>query len=189
MPEENREAKEKASKWLLWLAILSIVMFFGAFTSYYIVRKAGGEWLEFQVPQMFWVSTAIILVSSVTMNWALSSAKKDNFKQATTGLMLTLALGLAFGVTQFIGWSFLYENKIFFAGTQSNASGSMFYLLTALHLVHVVAGLIYLLVVMMKSKKGRYTSERMLGIKLCAIYWHFLDALWIYLFLFLYFIR
>lgn len=174
---------------MLWLAIVSIVMFFGAFTSYYIVRKAAGNWLEFQLPQMFWVSTAVILISSATMNMALQAAKKDNIKQATMFLAITLGLGVIFGISQYMGWTSLYANKIYFAGTQSNAAGSLMYLLTALHLLHVVAGLIYLTVVLVRSSNGRYGAGNHLGVKLCAIYWHFLDGLWIYLFVFLYFIR
>lgn len=189
VPNDNPEAKARAAKWMLWLSIVSILMFFGAFTSYYIVRKAGGSWLEFELPQMFWISTAIILVSSVTMNWAVSSAKKDDFKNVRTALTATIALGLAFGLTQVFGWSSLYSNGIVVAGTQSNASGSLMYLLTALHLIHLLAGLINIGIVMRKAAKGKYSSQNLLGIKLCATYWHFLDALWIYLFLFLFFIR
>jgi cytochrome c oxidase subunit 3 len=189
LPDENRALKEKTSKWLLWLAIVTIVMFFAAFTSYYIVRRGAGQWLLFELPQMFWVSTAIILISSVTMNWAISSARKNNFSQARNGLLLTFILGIAFGICQYFGWTYLYSQSIVFAGPASNAAGSLLYLITALHLVHVFAGLIFVLVVMTRAGKGAYTSGNMLGIKLCAIYWHFLDALWIYLFLFLLFIR
>ena len=153
------------------------------------MRKEGGAWLQFELPQMFWVSTAIILISSVTMNWAVSSAKKDDFKQVRAGLLLTLLLGIAFGIAQVYGWTYLYSNGIVWAGTKSNASGSLMYLLTFLHLVHLFAGLINIGIVMRKAAKGKYSSQNMLGIKLCATYWHFLDGLWIYLFLFLYFIR
>lgn len=187
--QDNRQLKEKAYKWLLWLAIVSIVMFFGAFTSYYIVRKASGNWLEFEMPQMFWVSTAMILISSVTMNTAVTAVKKDNLKQATSFLGITLTLGILFGISQYLGWRSLYANGIYFAGSESNAAGSLMYLLSALHLLHVVAGLIFLAVVLVKSSKGKFGSGNMLGVKLCAIYWHFLDGLWVYLFLFLYFIR
>lgn len=187
--QDNRRLKEKTYKWLLWLGIVSIVMFFGAFTSYYIVRKASGNWLEFELPQMFWVSTALILISSVTMNMALTAVKKDHLKPATTFLGITLALGILFGISQYFGWKSLYANGIYFAGSESNAAGSLMYLLSFLHLVHVLAGLIFLLVVLIFASKGKYGSGNVLGVKLCSIYWHFLDGLWVYLFLFFYFIR
>jgi cytochrome c oxidase subunit 3 len=187
--DDNQAIKERTSKWLLWLAIVSIVLFFAAFTSYYIVRKGMGHWLEFQLPQVFWISTAIILISSITMNWAVSSVRKNDRKSSGTALLLTLLLGLAFGASQYMGWTDLYSKNIVFAGSQSNAAGSLLYLLTALHLLHLVAGLIYVAVVRARAVRGVYNPGSMLGIKLCAIYWHFLDALWIYLFLFLLFIR
>lgn len=188
-PDENRALRERTAKWLLWLGIVTIVMLFAAFTSYYIVRRAAGHWLAFELPQMFWISTAIILISSVTMNWAIAAARKDDLKKTSTGLLLTFVLGIAFGVVQYFGWTYLYSNNIVFAGSDSNAAGSLLYLITALHLLHVVAGLILLIVMMARTSKGIYSSQNMLGLKLTAIYWHFLDGLWIYLFLFLYFIR
>jgi cytochrome c oxidase subunit III len=187
--QDNRELREKTSKWMLWLAIVSIIMFFGAFTSYYIVRKAAGNWLQFEMPQMFWISTAVILISSVTMNMAVTAIKNGRIKESANMLLITLGLGLAFGICQYFGWRALYASGIYFAGSESNAAGSLMYLLSALHLLHVLAGIIYLGVITARTSKGKYGPNSFLGIKLCAIYWHFLDGLWVYLFLFLYFVR
>ena len=187
--QEQRQIKEKVAKPLLWIAMVSMVMLFGAFTSAYWVRRGAGNWLNFELPQMFYISTAVIIISSVTMNWTLSAARKNDFKSIKIGSLLTLLLGIAFVVCQFQAWSVLVDQKVFFAGNQSNAAGSFLYVLTGLHLAHLAFGLVALLVVWIKSILHKYNSENLLGIKLCAIFWHFLDVLWIYLFLFLLFAR
>lgn len=187
--EEQRQIKEKVAKPLLWIAMVSMVMLFGAFTSAYWVRRGAGNWLDFDLPQMFYISTAVIIISSVTMNWTLSAARKNDFKSIKIGSLLTLLLGIAFVVCQFQAWSVLVDQKVFFAGNQSNAAGSFLYVLTGLHLAHLAFGLVALLVVWIKSILHKYNSENLLGIRLCAIFWHFLDVLWIYLFLFLLFAR
>ncbi len=187
--QEQRQIKEKVSKPLLWIAMVSMVMLFGAFTSAYWVRRGAGNWLDFELPQMFYISTAVIIISSVTMNWTLSAARKNDFKSIKMGSLLTLLLGIAFVLCQFQAWSVLVDQKVFFAGNQSNAAGSFLYVLTGLHLAHLAFGLVALLVVWIKSILHKYNSENLLGIKLCAIFWHFLDVLWIYLFLFLLFAR
>ena len=187
--EEKRQIKEKVAKPLLWLAMGSMVMIFGSLTSAYVVRMGKGEWLHFDLPQLFYVSTAVIIISSVTMNWVLSAAKKNDYKSMKMASLITLLLGIAFVVFQFQAWAALVDQKIFFAGASSNASGQFMYALTGLHMAHLVGGLFALLVVWIKTLGKRYNSENLLGIRLCAIFWHFLDALWIFLFLFLLFVR
>lgn len=186
--EEMRQSRRKVSKNLLWLGIVGMVMLFGGFTSAYVVRHAQGSWLEFEIPVLFYVSTAIIIVSSVTMNWAVSAVKKDE-KVFKIAVLVTLLLGLAFAVMQFQGWKSLVNQGIYFTGNGSNASGSFFYIITFMHLLHLLGGIIALIVVYFKALADKYSSADYLGVQLCAIYWHFLDVLWIYLFLFLYFIR
>ena len=185
--QEEKQVKEKAQKFLLWLAIGSIVMLFAAFTSAYIVRKGDGNWNELNLPSTFYYSTFFILISSITMNWALSSAKKNDQKNLANALVLTFVFGLAFVFFQFSSWSHLISNNIYFSG--GNASGSYLYVLSGLHLVHLFGGMIGLSVVLIKAFLKKYSSENYHGIQLCAIYWHFLDFLWIYLFLFLLLIR
>lgn len=187
--EEKKEIREKAAKPLLWLSMVSMAMIFAGLTSAYVVRQGKGDWLKFDLPQLFYVSTAIIIISSVTMNWVLSSAKNNNYKNIKLASLITLILGLAFVVCQFKAWGNLIDQKVFFAGKYSNAAGSYLYIMTGLHLVHLIGGIFSLLFVWVKSLKNKYNSENLLGIKLCAIFWHFLDVLWIYLFLFLLFVR
>ena len=182
-------AKNKASKPLLWIGIVSIVMMFAGLTSAYVVRADNGNWLLFNLPNAFYLSTAVIITSSFTLFFALQMAKKNNKAATTLGILATFILGLAFAYLQYLGWSDLYSKQIVFAGKSANASGSFLYLITFLHLLHLFAGLISLLVTLKNSIKGRYNAQNILGLELCSIYWHFLDILWVYLFLFLYFIR
>jgi cytochrome c oxidase subunit III len=189
LTEEKRITREKVAKPMLYLAMGSMVMLFAAFTSAYVVRQQKGDWMTFDLPQIFYISTAVILLSSVTMNWALSSAKKNDFANLKRASAITLLLGIAFIICQVLGWKVLYDQKIVFAGKYSNASGSFFYVLTFMHLMHLAGGILALFVVWIKSIQQKYNSENLLGVRLCAIFWHFLDLLWIYLFLFLLFVR
>jgi len=184
-----KAAKQKASKPLLWVGILSIVMLFAGLTSAYVVRADNGNWLIFNLPNAFYLSTAVIVTSSITLFYALQMAKKNNKKGMVLGLLATFILGLAFAYLQYTGWGELYSKNIVFGGKSSNASGSFLYLITFLHLLHLFAGLISVLVTLKNAIKGKYNAENTLGLELCSIYWHFLDILWVYLFLFLYYIR
>jgi len=187
--EEKFIIRGKVAIPLLWLSIIAMIMIFAALTSAYVVSWGKGGWLQFELPQLFYVSTAIILISSVTMNWTLSSAQKNNLKNVKIASLITLLLGGAFVICQFKAWGELVDQKVFFAGKSSSGSGSYLYALTGLHLAHIAFGIMALFVVWVKSMGQKYNSENLLGIRLCAIFWHFLDALWIYLFLFLLFVR
>ena len=183
------ELKEKTRKFLLWLGLVSIGMMFAGLTSGYIVRRETGTWLKFDLPFSFWISTAFILMSSITMNWSVQLIKKNDLKMLPNAVLTTFLLGIGFGVCQFISWHALISKNIFLTGTGSSASGSYLYIISALHLCHIVGGLIALGVVFVKSARKRYASDNYLGIKLCATYWHFLDGLWVYLFLFMLIMR
>lgn len=187
--EEKRITREKVAKPLLYISMVGMLMIFASLTSAYIVRQKKGDWLNFELPQMFYISTAIIIISSVSINWALAAAKKNDFKSVKWATLTTLLLGIAFTITQFQAWGALVDQKVFFAGKYSNASGSFLYVLTGLHLAHLFGGIIAVFVVWIKSIQQKYNSENLLGIRLCAIFWHFLDLLWIYLFVFLLFQR
>jgi cytochrome c oxidase subunit 3 len=186
---EIREAKRKTAKPLLWIGIVSIVMLFAGLTSAYVVRADNGNWAMFSLPDITIISTAIIITSSLTMVVAQQAIKKGNYRLTALGLFLTLGLGIAFFVTQWMGWSILTRQGIYFVGKYSNASGSFLYLIALMHLLHMVGGLIALSVSFTKTLLKKYSASDYLGIELTAIYWHFLDVLWVYLFLFLYFYR
>ncbi|HSH66557.1 MAG TPA: cytochrome c oxidase subunit 3 [Bacteroidia bacterium] len=187
--EEKKITREKVSKPMLWLGMVSMLMVFAGLSSAYVVSHESAKWLRFELPQLFYVSTAVIILSSVTMNTAVMAAKKNNFRAVKQFTLFTLLLGVTFIVCQFKAWGFLVSQGIYFAGKTSNPSGSYLYALTFLHMLHLVAGIISLLVVWVNAGRKKYNSENLLGIQLSAIFWHFLDVLWIYLFLFLLFIR
>jgi len=184
-PEETLSMNPK--KFMLWLTIVAILMMFAGWTSGYLVRKAEGRWHEFELPQIFWYSTGILLVSSVSMFLAVQSAKKDKFNALKIAISITFVFGLAFLTTQVIGFSDLIKNQLYFAG--SDVAASWLYALIGLHAAHVISGLVVLLISLISAFRFTADSKNMLRIKLCATYWHFLDFLWLYLFLFLYFNR
>jgi len=174
--------KNKTSKQLLWIGIVGIVMFFAGLTSAYIVRKAEGNWLEFEMPVWFTISTVAIVASSTLLWFSLQNIKDG--RSATNLLFGTLILGLFFTYSQVQGWDQLVSEGVYLTGEGSNPSGSFIYVITLSHLLHLVGGLIALGVTIVKSKRGKYSKENYLGIELTSIYWHFLGVLWLYLFLF-----
>lgn len=169
-------------KIMMWIGNVSITMIFAGLTSAYIVRRDEGNWTGFDLPMMFWISTAVLLISSISINAAVNAAKKNEFGKVKALSALTLLLGLGFVVSQYLGWTKLVSEGVYLVG---NPSGSFMYVLTGLHVVHVLAGIICLIVINVKANQQLYTAKNYLGLQLCAIYWHFLDGLWVYLFLFL----
>jgi cytochrome c oxidase subunit III len=172
-------------KFSLWLIIISIIMMFAAFTSAYIVRREEGNWLEFELPTIMLINTVIIILSSVAMQWAYVSAKRDNVNNVKIGLALTFVLGIAFLVGQWSGWAELVQNNIYFGGTTSNPAGSFLYVLTGVHGFHLITGLIFILLTLYNALNYKVHSKNTLRIQLCTVYWHFLGGLWLYLYIFL----
>lgn len=169
-------------KFILWLFIVSVVMLFASQTSAYLVRRAEGNWMEFQIPAIFSYSSIVLVISSLSMQWAYFSAKKDNFRNLRIAISFTFALGMAFLWMQFQGWKELVAMNVYFVG---NPSGSFFYVFTGLHGFHLISGLIVLLVALVSSFRMKVHSKKLTQLEICATYWHFLDLLWIYLFFFL----
>ncbi len=177
--------KSKSAKPMLWISMVSMAMLFAGFTSAIIVSKAGNEnWIYFDIPIWFYISTIVILVSSVSMHLAKKFIEKDNNKLAIKFLIITIILGLLFALSQFFVWQTLVKSDVFFTGNKSTASSSFFYLIVAVHLLHLLGGIIALIITTIKTALNKYSAKDMLGIELCAIFWHFLDILWVYLFLF-----
>ncbi|MGN6647975.1 MAG: cytochrome c oxidase subunit 3 [Cytophaga sp.] len=172
-------------KFLLWLFIVTIIMLFAAFTSAYLVRSTDGDWLKFDLPPMFTMSTAVILLSSVTMQVAYWAAKNNNTSRINMALIATIVLGIVFLYMQVKGWGQLVDENVYLGGRYSNPAGSFVYILSGLHGFHLITGLIYLLIVLYSSASGKVSSLNLLQIEMCTTYWHFLDLLWIYLFVFL----
>ena len=172
---------------MLYLAIISMCMIFAGLTSAVMVRSGDPGWQLFQLPNMFFVSTSVIIASSLTMFWAYHSATKDNLMGIKLGILLTLILGIVFIVCQFMAYFALNKQGIYFGGRTSSPSGSFLCVIALAHVAHVVGGICMLIFVCIKSFKQLYHSKNLLGLQLCSIYWHFLDLLWVYLFLFMYF--
>lgn len=177
---ETRSVNPKV--FTMWLFIVSIIMLFAAFTSAYLVRKAEGNWVEFELPNLFTYSTIVLLASSVSMHFAYLAAKKDQFNALRISISITFVLGLLFLVMQYYGWAQLVEMNVYFVG---NPSGSFVYVFSGLHGIHLISGLIVLLVALVAAFRLKINAKALTQIKICSTYWHFLDALWVYLFLFL----
>ena len=179
----------KAKKMMLLFSMLSIAMTFAGLTSAYIVSKARPDWLKnFELPFSFSLSTAIIVLSSITIWIAKKNLKKNNNSKSTNWLFITFVLGVLFIILQFVGFNSLISKGFFFTGAQSTITTSFLYVLTVLHLAHLFAGMIVLSVVIYNNHKGKYKKEK-LGFELAVTFWHFLGILWLYLFVFLYFFR
>jgi cytochrome c oxidase subunit 3 len=180
--QPERPLSMNPKKFALWLFIISIVMIFAALTSAYIVRQADGEWLVFDLPMEMYVTTGIILLSSVTMHWAYLAAKRDELTQVKIAITLTTILGIAFLVGQVLVWQALVDMRVFLVG---NPSGSFLYILSGLHGLHLISGVIFLIIVLISTFNYKVHAKNLNQIQMCTTYWHFLDILWVYLFLFL----
>jgi cytochrome c oxidase subunit III len=180
------EAKKPLSmhpkKFALWLFIVTIIMIFAALTSAYIVRQADGNWVIFDLPDLFLVTTGIILASSGTMHWAYLSVRRDNLESAKLAIAITAVLGISFLAGQYMAWGELVKNNIHLVG---NPSGSFVYVISGLHGLHIVGGVVFLIVVLISIFQYKVHSKNLLRVEMCATYWHFLDGLWLYLFVFL----
>jgi len=184
-PEEKNI---RAKKMMLWFGIASLLMAFAGWTSAYIVSSSREDWLDdFQLPTAFFYSTAVIILSSFTFIAALRARRKDDVRSTSSWLAITFILGLVFIALQFYGFNQIIAQGYYFTGPTSNITMSYIYLIAIVHVAHVVAGLITLLVVWVNQLRGKYRSDDMLGMELGATFWHFLDLLWLYLILFFYF--
>lgn len=169
-------------KFAMWLFMGSVLMLFAAFTSAYMVRQAEGNWLYFELPSLFTVSTVVIVLSSITMQWAYFAARGNQLATVRLLLTATFAGGLAFMVLQLLGWQQLVGNSVHFVG---NPSGSFLYVITGMHGLHIASALVYLAIVWSASLKiTRYAGD-LAQMEMCTTYWHFLGVLWVYLYVFL----
>tara|TARA_R110002167_G_scaffold62374_1_gene176156 strand:+ start:711 stop:1292 length:582 start_codon:yes stop_codon:yes gene_type:complete len=186
----TKEKNLRAKKMILWFAIISLIMSFAAWTSAFIVSSSRPDWLkDFQLPNSFAISTVVIILSSFSFILAKRALKHENRKATTLWLLATFVLGVFFIYNQFSGFQQIIDQGYNFTGPTSNVTMSYIYLIAMVHILHVVVGLICLLVVIYNHFKQKYQSSNMLGFELAATFWHFIDILWIYLFLFLYFVR
>src|SRR3954452_10783357 len=172
----------------VWVLIAGIAMFFTALTSAYIVRAASApDWHPMQLPHVIWLSSFLILISSGTMQAAVRSLKQQRNPQYVRWLSLTAALGFGFLASQWFTWKQLSRQGVYLATTPNS---SFFYLLTAAHGMHLMVGLLALLYLLLRTRYTRSDelaeATRVARAGAVGIYWHFMDGLWIYLFLLLF---
>ncbi len=183
--ENERVYKNKIHpyKFALWLGCGSIIMMFAAWTSAYVVRHAAGNWYEFKLPVIFYYNTAVILLSSITLQGCYISFKKSNEYLYKSLLIATFLLGIAFIVLQYQGWFALKNSGV---ALTRNPSGDFVYVLSGVHALHVLGGLAVLTVALVQAfvLRFRVTAVRKLRLELTLTYWHFVDILWIYLLFF-----
>jgi cytochrome c oxidase subunit 3 len=187
--EIEYEGRVHPKKFSLWLLLLGILMLFSGLTSAYIVRKGDGNWFDFEIPTVFLYSTVVILLSSLTMLYAYRSAKNDEINGVKIGLALTIILGIGFIVTQYWGWVVMAGDGLHFVNPKEGdrVSASFLIAIAAIHLAHILAGIIYLIVTLVRTYKSQVHKKDTLQISMCNTYWHFIGLLWVYLYMFLYF--
>jgi len=186
----DREKLNRAKKMMLWFGIVSLIMGFAGWTSAYIVSSKREDWIsDMDLPPAFFISTAVIVLSSLAYALARGAVARDDQRRGSQLLAITLGLGVTFIVLQFVGFSQMLESGYYFTGPTSNIKLSYVFLIAAVHIAHLVAGLISLIVVLVRQLGGKYRPGDMLGLELGATFWHFLDYLWVYLILFMYFVK
>jgi len=186
----TEEKRARSKKMMLWFGIGSLIMSFAGLISAFIVSRTREDWLtDFELPNAFFVSVALILLSSLTFILAKRALKQNSMQMVTVWLLVTLALGITFIYSQIEGFSQFIEADLYFTGPTSNVTISFIYVIAIAHILHVIAGLICLIVVIYNHFKQKYNANNMLGFELAANFWHFVDVLWLVLFLFLYFFR
>lgn len=177
----EQKKKIHPHKFVMWVAIASILMMFAGLTSAYIVKSNQANWQDVTMPKIFWASTAVILISSITMQMALRSFKQRAMQQYRLLLGLTFVLGVAFVILQFFGFMQLWDQQVTFKGS---GAGQFLYVIFGLHAVHVIGGVIALMIMFVKAFLGRTKLYSAIPVEVMKTYWHFVDILWIYLFIF-----
>ena len=168
-------------KFTMWVAIGSIVMMFAGLTSAFIVKSNQTNWVPVTIPKVFWVSTAVIIISSITLQLALRSFKQREMNQYRMLIGTTLLLGVAFVVMQWLGFNDLWAQQITFKGS---GAGQFLYVIFGLHAIHVIGGIIALIVIFIKAFIGKTKLYSSVSLEVMSVYWHFVDLLWIYLLVF-----
>ena len=184
----EKEKQARAKKMMLWFGIVSLIMSFAGWTSAFVVSSAREDWLtDFALPNAFSVSVVLIILSSLTLMLAKKYLKLNKVSKVSFYLLATMVLGVGFIISQLIGFQQIIDLGFNFTGPTSNITISYIYIIATVHILHVIVGLICLMVVIYNHFKQKYNTENLLGFELAANFWHFVDILWLYLFLFLVF--
>jgi cytochrome c oxidase subunit 3 len=228
---EQSPNSERTKKMVLYIGIFSIVMLFAGFSSAYVISSYNEIWVNITLPTAFYISTVLILLSSLTIRMAVKASGDGKESKAISLLAITLLLGLGFGFSQYLGWNELTGEGSYLSGhidnldgiygedytisykgqeliykegeyylpnddlkekplldeiaVYSNSTASYIYILSFVHLLHVLGGILFLAGILVVAKVGKKKGLSHLRLKLGSIYWHFVDGLWLYLLLFL----
>ncbi|GAB3266752.1 hypothetical protein GCM10027347_34970 [Larkinella harenae] len=183
--------RREPKRFILWLCMVGSVLLFTVLLVAYIVRRMGGDWRTITLPTVFMASTGVMLASSLTLHIANLAFRHERFPQYRIYLGTTLFLGVLFVILQVLGWRQLMMRGVYL---QTNPSSSFLFLLSGLHLLHIVIGLIFLGIAFAEIIRRLSYVEAFvysvnppnrLKLKLFTLYWHFVDVLWLYVFLFL----
>ncbi|MBN8836785.1 MAG: heme-copper oxidase subunit III [Sphingobacteriia bacterium] len=185
----NQRNRIHPHKFTLWVAMASICMMFAGLTSAYIVKKNQSNWLEFDLPVVFYYSTIVILISSLTMHLAVKAIKARERSRYKNFMLFTAALGVVFGYLQWTGFANLKNHGIQLLGNGSNPAASFLVVIIGLHVLHVLGGIIALLITTIRAFRTGTKVYTSTPVEIVATYWHFVDLLWIYLFIFLNWIK
>ncbi|MDP4249853.1 MAG: cytochrome c oxidase subunit 3 [Bacteroidota bacterium] len=177
----DQNKKIHPHKFTLWVGIASILMMFAGLTSAYLVKREQPGWTNFQVPLIFWYSTATILISSLTMYIALKSFRERSIIKYKRLVAVTALLGILFMVLQFFGFRQLWLSGMVLRGS---GAAQFLYIIAGLHALHVLGGVIAVLTLFVRSGNARIRSYNIIPVEVVSTYWHFVDLLWIYLFIF-----
>jgi cytochrome c oxidase subunit 3 len=184
--DNRQEPSGEKARIAMWIGMSSILMLFAALVSAYVVLATGNSWVTGRMPLWLWLSTALILVSSFTFSKANRALKRGNELGYTRWLAITVGLGVTFLGSQLLAWTELIAQGVYQASSQYR---SFFYVLTGVHAVHLIGGLLALSYLLARSRKPRTTAEAEAKANtaagVIALYWHFMDGLWVFLFLLL----
>ncbi len=184
MANSENTLNYRPQKFIIWLFVVTSTIMFGGWTSYYIVFSASkGKGHGLVLPDMFMYSTGVLVLSSVAMFLAARALKSGSASKHKMFLWLTFALGLAFGIMQFQAWTALYQSGAVIIN--NNAAISMIYIVSGFHLIHIIAGLALIISCLVGAYKNVMNEKAIFRQEIASIFWHFLDILWIYLYVFL----
>ena len=191
-----RKPRIHPHKFALWIAMASISMMFAGLTSGYLVREAQGNWRYYKLPSAFYISTAVIILSSITFFLGLKAFKARSIPRFRMLILTTIILGCLFGLLQYYGFYQLYHQlqQVSINGKQiqefsavkvdGNPSESFLFVIAGLHLAHILGGIVALIIAFFRSFRTKIKTYNATGLEIVGGYWHFVDALWIYLFVF-----
>ena len=174
--------KMHPSKFTLWVAIGSLLMMFAGLTSAFIIKSNRDGWTTAEIPKIFWASTAVIVLSSVTLQMALRSFKQRKMSNYRLLIGITLLLGTLFIVFQWMGFQQMWDEQ--FIRFKGAGAGQFLYVIFGLHALHVLGGIVALLIIFIKAFAGNVKRYSAVPVELMATYWHFVDLLWLYLLIF-----